>query len=254
MADIDYWFKTYSTRISDYETKVDEVSATVALADQEFACTAAAAKAETAKRSLDLQLRTIRDDDARDGWAAHVSAADERFAAAQRSLSLKKEQAELFGRAAANGSLASVAGAAAGYQGPTNDQYLDLTDQVHDNIDASLASTLQVVNDTEDLALATAAQLAKQREQLADVHQSVLSIEEALKRSDALLRTFGKRMATDKMIQLFFMLNALGAVGLVVYMVLQDQGMESPAVADDATPGADDAVVAATAVRHFLRW
>lgn len=29
----------------------------------------------------------------------------------------------------------------------------------------------------------------------------MVNIEDALKRSDALLRTFGKRMATDKMIQ-----------------------------------------------------
>lgn len=228
------------------------------------ACTAAAAKVETAKRSLDLQLRTVRDDDAKDGWASHISAADERFAAAKRSLALKKEQAELFGKAAADG---GAGGNTPGYKGPTNDQYLDLTDKVHDDIDASLANTLQVVNDTEDLATATAEQLAKQREQITDVHQSVLSIEEALKRSDALLRTFGKRMATDKMIQLFFMLNVVGAVGLIVYMVLQDQGIGSSddggQAADDAVPGADDTVSASTTddgtaaaavARHFLRW
>jgi SNARE protein len=237
---------------------VDEVSAAVSLADQDFACSAAAAKVETAKRSLDLQLRTIRDDDAKDGWAAHISAADERFAAAKRSHSLKKEQAELFGRtAAAHGS--SAGAAAAGYRGPTNDEYLDRTDAVHDDIDASLQATLQVVNDTEDLAAATAEQLAKQRDQIVDVHQSVLSIEDALKRSDALLRTFGKRMATDKMIQLFFMLNAVGVVGLIVYMVLQDQGVgasdDGGQAADDATPGADDATATdvSAAVRHFMR-
>lgn len=243
---------------------MDEVSATAPRDEQESACTAAAAKVETAKRSLDLQLRTIRDDDAKDSWATHINAADERFAAAKRSLALKKEQAELFGKAAAEGG--AGAGNTPGYKGPTNDQYLDLTDKVHDDIDASLANTLQVVNDTEDLATATAEQLAKQREQITDVHHSVLSIEEALKRSDALLRTFGKRMATDKMIQLFFMLNVVGAVGLIVYMVLQDQGIGSSddggQAADDAVPGADDKVSASTttdddtpaATRHFLRW
>lgn len=259
MADIDYWFKTYSTRISDYETKVGEVSTAVVLADEEAKCAAAASKVEQAKRSLDLQLRTIRDEDVKDGWADHIRAADERFASAQRSLVQKREQAELFGRA--NGDVAGVAGAA-GYRGPTNDQYLDMTAKVHDDIDASLQNTLNVVNDTEDLAHATAEQLAKQREQIVDVHQNVLKIEDALKRSDALLRTFGKRMATDKMIQLFFMLNAVAVVGIVVYCVMQDQGVgaadDGGQPADDAIPGGFDDTVASgsdgAVVRRFLRW
>ena len=94
----------------------------------------------------------------------------------------------------------------------------------------------------------------------------MLGIEDALKRSDALIRTFSKRMATDKMIQMFFMLNFLAVIGIIVYAVLKDQGLgDDDAPADDATPGSDDAVAtdatttdatttAATTARHLLRW
>lgn len=62
-------------------------------------------------------------------------------------------------------------------------------------------STLNIVGDTEELGSATLEQLVKQRQQLEDVHKTVLRVDEALNRSDALIRTFGKRMATDKIIQ-----------------------------------------------------
>jgi hypothetical protein len=58
-----------------------------------------------------------------------------------------------------------------------------------------------VVSDTEELGSSTLEQLAKQREQIIDVHKTVLRVDEALTRSDALIRTFSKRMATDKIIQ-----------------------------------------------------
>lgn len=79
-------------------------------------------------------------------------------------------------------------------------------------------------------------------------------IDVSLVRSEGLIRTFGKRIATDKMIQGFFMLNVIAVLGIIVYAVMKGQGPGSDdgGAADDATPSGDDAI--ALRARHMLRW
>ena len=216
-----------------------------------------AAKCEKDKRSLDHELRLVADPDAKELWRSKVAAADERLADAKRSLARKKEQAELFGVGAGGGAAGGGGGGGGaasrpGYVGPTNDELLDKTEKVHDDIELHLRNALNVVNDTDELADATLETLGRQREQIENVHKTVLSIDEALTRSDALLRTFGKRMMTDKIMQVFFALNLLAVVGVVVYMAVSKSGLTSDdGAADDATPGSDDVVAGR---RQMLRW
>eukprot|EP00613_Pedinella_sp_CCMP2098_P005013 CAMPEP_0171606604 /NCGR_PEP_ID=MMETSP0990-20121206/7855_1 /TAXON_ID=483369 /ORGANISM="non described non described, Strain CCMP2098" /LENGTH=297 /DNA_ID=CAMNT_0012169459 /DNA_START=153 /DNA_END=1047 /DNA_ORIENTATION=- len=239
MGDIEYWYKTYSDRVTGYENKVDgigSVSAGDHIEDQIAACAKVEKKAEKDKRALGMEARLIKDPDTKAQWEGRIHEVDERLAVGKRALTTKKEQAELFGQKGGG------AGGVPGHAGPTNDEYLDKTEQVHDKIDDSLANAANLINEAEEVGAATLEALAAQRNQIENIHGTVISIEEALKRSDALLRSFSKRMATDKMIQFFFMINLLGLIGIIVYSVMQDQGLndDDEAPADDATPTTDD--------------
>ena len=92
------------------------------------------------------------------------------------------------------------------------------------------------------------------------IDDTVKGIENNLSRADALIRTFGKRMATDKCIQVFTMLNVVMVVIIVVYAIVtrgvlnssdDESGEATPnAALDDAVPVYDDATANA---RRFLR-
>lgn len=243
MGDIEYWYKTYSDRVTNYEGKVDGMGTVHAgddIEDQVAACAKVEKKAEKDKRALGMEARLIKDADMKSQWEEKIQQLDDRLATAKRALATKKEQAELFGSGGAQSGAGG--GGMPGHIGPTNDEYLDKTEEVHDKIDSSLANTLNLVNESEEVGAATLEALAAQRTQIEGIHGTVLNIEDALNRSDALLRQFGKRMATDRMIQFFFMLNVLGLIGIIIYSVLQNQGLngDDAAPADDATPSGDD--------------
>lgn len=241
MDDLDYWFKTYSGRVTEFEKKVDEAGSKISLDDAVHACEKLSSKAEKEKRSLEHEVRLVTDHATKSTWKDKISAVDDRLVSAKRNLKTKQQQGELFGDP-------SDKSGATGKQGPSNDEYLDMAEETHDKIENTLTSTLNVVNETEELGASTLEQLQKQGQQIAEVHKTILNIDDALHRSDALLRTFSKRMATDKIIQLFFALNLLIFIGMIVYLAVG--GVPSDDDGGGTTPTTDDA----PAARRFLRW
>mmetsp|Transcript_19208 Transcript_19208/g.40048 ORF Transcript_19208/g.40048 Transcript_19208/m.40048 type:complete len:91 (-) Transcript_19208:86-358(-) len=69
-----------------------------------------------------------------------------------------------------------------------------------------------------------------QRDQIKDITEEVMQIEDNLSRADKLIKTFGRRMATDKFIQCFTCVNVLLLVGVIVYAVVsKDTGTNNAA-------------------------
>merc|ERR1719198_2400048 len=106
-----------------------------------------------------------------------------------------------------------------------------------------------MIEASKEVGQATLEELNRQREQIA-------GIEDNLTRADKLIRTFGKRMATDKCIQVFTVINVLMVIIIVVYAVVTKGVLDSN---DDASGGDDgsspDAAVVdddATGARRFL--
>mmetsp|Transcript_31126 Transcript_31126/g.46945 ORF Transcript_31126/g.46945 Transcript_31126/m.46945 type:complete len:83 (-) Transcript_31126:69-317(-) len=50
-----------------------------------------------------------------------------------------------------------------------------------------------------------------------------MRMEDNLQRADKLIKAFGKRMATDKLIQCFACINILLLVGVIAYVVIKDK-------------------------------
>ena len=126
--------------------------------------------------------------------------------------------------------------------GPTNNEYLDKAERTHDAIDQTLQRTAQVANETDELGGVILENLEQQGNTIRNIHTSVLNIEGALRRSDALIRNFTKRMSSDFVIQGFFCLNAIMLTAVIVYGIHQSGGLDSgdDGSGSEGTPRDDD--------------
>jgi len=95
--------------------------------------------------------------------------------------------------------------------------------RIQDKTAASIAHTKAVVEATKEVGNATLEELHRQRDQIKDIDEEVMLIEDNLSRADKLIKTFGRRMATDKFIQCFTCLNVLLLVGVIVYAVVSKE-------------------------------
>lgn len=101
------------------------------------------------------------------------------------------------------------------------DALLDGADQIQDKTQQALDNTAKMIQESKATGALTLEELARQRQQIDNVDQNVNRLEDNLMRADKLIKTFGKRMATDKLIQCFACLNLLMIVGVVVWSVVK---------------------------------
>ena len=265
--DIEYFRGKYADSLDEVETLVaplrrgevppDDVSARLTDVD------AAIKTATGVKKSYSLELRLLRDRAVRAEYEtalAKLNAKCEQLEAdaqtARAAHAAAQDRAELLG-----GSGAPTEDGVR-QAGKTNDQYLAAANAVQDQTDQSVEKTLAMIEASKDVGNATLEELARQREQIASVGDEVSKIEDNLTRADRLIRTFGKRMATDKCIQVFTIINLIMVVVIVVYAILTkrisldgggDGGKgDTPDVtsADDATDSTDSVD---SSSRRFLR-
>jgi SNARE protein len=103
------------------------------------------------------------------------------------------------------------------------DAMLQEASRVQDKTEQSLAHTRAVVDATKEVGNATLEELHRQRDQIKDITEEVMLIEDNLSRADKLIKTFGRRMATDRFIQCFACVNVLLLVGVIVYAVVSKE-------------------------------
>jgi len=116
---------------------------------------------------------------------------------------------------------------------------LNEMDDIQDKTKASLMNTRNMVAASKQVGEATMEELLRQREQVRNIDNEAMRIEDNLNRADKLIKTFGKRMATDRVIQCFACVNVLLLAGVVIYSVLKDGklGGENTTAPIDPTTG-----------------
>ena len=119
------------------------------------------------------------------------------------------------------------------------DALLNDAGRLQDKTQQSLFNTKKLVEESKLVGMQTVEELQRQREQLNQVDQDVMRMEDNLDRADKLIKTFGKRMATDKLIQCFACVNVLLIVGVVVYAIVKG-GLKKN---DDVDTGAPESPV-----------
>eukprot|EP00298_Acanthocystis_sp_HF-20_P001495 c11909_g1_i1.p1 GENE.c11909_g1_i1~~c11909_g1_i1.p1 ORF type:complete len:217 (-),score=74.32 c11909_g1_i1:64-714(-) len=98
----------------------------------------------------------------------------------------------------------------------TTQQVLQKTHQQYDEADESVQRGLQIISDIENTASATITTLKAQGEQLVRINENLDQLKDEMKRAEILLKAFGRRIATDKLIMFWLFLVVLGVVGIIV--------------------------------------
>ena len=125
--------------------------------------------------------------------------------------------------------------------------------------DESLARSVKVVNETMELGRDTAVKLKEQTSQMERVVDELDEITFNLKKAGNVIRDMTRSMATDKCIQVFLLIIAIGVVVIIALKATgRDKGRvklpgEKSDDADAATTLAQVTTAAPAAVRRMLR-
>ncbi|ETI44927.1 hypothetical protein F441_10324 [Phytophthora nicotianae CJ01A1] len=216
MAEISY----YDADLSDAITKLNELMGKVAKAPPgvrpEMLAMAEVKLKEMIelKKGFQLALRQAPRDQVtafREKFEEHCARVEE-LSSEFRWAKAEQERNGLFGDRATT----SAAGAR-GTNGLGNKELLDKTLDIQAKTEQSLMSTAKMVEQSKDVAAATAEALRGQREHIVEITDAVMGIEDSLQRADKLIRSFARRMATDRVILLFAFLVIVGIAGIVGY-------------------------------------
>lgn len=124
-------------------------------------------------------------------------------------------------------------GGAGGQMG--NKEMLNKAVDIQKKTEKSLVSTQKMVESSKEVAIATGEQLREQRQQIVQITDEVMRMEDNLQRADKLIRTFARRMATDRVILLFTLLVFCGIAGIVIYKSVNPDD-KTFYVPDEVTP------------------
>uniref|UniRef100_A0A7S1FMQ8 t-SNARE coiled-coil homology domain-containing protein n=1 Tax=Corethron hystrix TaxID=216773 RepID=A0A7S1FMQ8_9STRA len=98
------------------------------------------------------------------------------------------------------------------------DQMLMEAGKIQDKTKESLMTTQNLIHESKEVGVTTLEELNRQRNQIVRVTDDVMAIEGELARAEKLIKTFGRRMATDKFIQCFTCVNILLLLGVVCFI------------------------------------
>jgi SNARE protein len=84
----------------------------------------------------------------------------------------------------------------------------------------SLDNTKRMVAESKEVGTETMTELQRQREQITRIDETATKMGNDLDRAEKLIKTFGRRMATDRFIQCFACVNVFLLVGVIVYIVV----------------------------------
>lgn len=226
MADVQYWDDTLTDEVQSVRQLLQSADG---LSDRDKASALDRANkklraAQGTKKSYKMETRLVADPRQRQMFENKLSRLSEELASCANDLKALKggaQRGELFiGARGASSSDHNGNGEMTGEE--AGGMMLNDMNDIQDKTKASLQNTRNMVAGSKQVGEATMEELLRQREQIRTIDDEAMRIEDNLNRADKLIKTFGKRMATDKFIQCFACVNILLLVGVVIYSVLKD--------------------------------
>jgi len=93
--------------------------------------------------------------------------------------------------------------------------------RLQDKTQEALDRTKRMVEDSKEIGRSTLEELQRQRDKIANIDTEVQRMEDNLTRADKLIKTFARRIATDKLFQCFSCVNVILLISLVVYAIVK---------------------------------
>lgn len=251
MTDIYYWKDTINTDIENVRSIVDRASSISDPLERSAALDNADKKLRTVKsntRSFKAEIRLLSNADDRTRHKKELSHYEE--TTAQLTAELRNSRSEgsrqqLFLGAQGNPEMDPEA---------NGDALLKDAERLQDKTQQSLSNTKKMVAESKEVGMQTVEELHRQREQLKQTDAIVMEMENELNRADRLIKTFGKRMATDRLIQCFACVNILMVVGVVIYVVIKGGLKDNDERQNPDNPVGGSTTEAARMLRGALGW
>jgi len=223
MADIQYWDDTLTKEIENIQQLMEEMEdysdeeklAELSIIEKELR------KAQGTKRSLKMETRLVADVGQRRQYENRLARLEEELsnlAADVRAMKDSVQRSSLMGGAAAmDDSMAEFSNTEDAVR--AGDDMLNKAGVLQDKTQESLDYTKNMVAESKEVGVSTLAELQRQREVIERIDFEADRINDNLNRAEKLVKQFGKRMASDKFIQCFAVINVLLLVGVVLYAV-----------------------------------
>mmetsp|Transcript_24459 Transcript_24459/g.38384 ORF Transcript_24459/g.38384 Transcript_24459/m.38384 type:complete len:262 (-) Transcript_24459:375-1160(-) len=225
MADVQYWDDT----LNDEVQSIQQLISTAERADsmQKASTLDRAEKklraATGTKKSYKMETRLVSDPNQKRMYENKLERLSEDLARCANDIKAMKggvQRGELFVGARGqshNMDGSEMNGVEAG------DMMIDEMNNIQDKTKESLSNTRKMVAASKEVGEATMGELLQQREQIRNIDNEAMRMEDNLQRADKLIKAFGKRMATDKLIQCFACINILLLAGVIAYVVIKDK-------------------------------
>jgi len=223
MADIQYWKDTLVEEVGHIQGILDGVQSLSDPVERASALEEADATLRSAtgtKRSFKMEIRLVQDQDLRGKYSKRLKKLENELRTLKadlKALQAEQDRGELF-----------VTGGAGGPDGngendPTmaGSNMLKEASTLQDKTQDSLANTKNMIATSKEVGVSTLEELQRQREVLGQIDAQADRMGDNLARAEALVKQFGKRMAGDKFIQCFALLNCVLFVAVVIWAILK---------------------------------
>ena len=93
--------------------------------------------------------------------------------------------------------------------------------RLQDKTQEALDRTKRMVEDSKEIGRSTLEELQRQREKIANIDTEVQRMDDNLTRADKLIKTFARRIATDKLFQCFSCVNVILLISVIVWAIVK---------------------------------
>ena len=236
-ADIQYWDDTLTEEIEGIEGLLDRTPDLKGM-EKSAAIDRVKSRLRSAagtKRSFKMEIRLIQDMQVRRQYEGRLQQLDQKLKILQqdcKAIEAESARGELFVQADTEG---DGGGAGGGEMDgvKAGDNMLKEASALQDKTQDSLANTKNMIAESKEVGVSTLEELERQRDVIGSIERETDRIDDNLARAEALLKQFGKRMATDNLIQCFAVVNCLLLVGVVLYAIIKKGGITG---SDDGAP------------------
>lgn len=231
-TDIEFWLAEYTKEVDSLASLTVNVKSVSnsgnakATATTLVECEGKISKIKEVGKSFRLELRLVKDRAQKSEFDAKAKALDDR---ANEYTNMIKEVKHNQQKADLVGSPTSTMGAPNPYetQGKNNNDLLSGASQIQDLTVESLVRTAAMIEASKDVGEQTLEELRRQKEQIKSIEAEVQVIDSNLQRAEKLILNFGRRMATDKLIQGFATLNIMVMLALILYVAISGKSLSA---------------------------
>lgn len=235
------WDEEYSCQVDALEALVDKIKHSPGSGHEKDAILAdivkVTEKIKNVKKSFGLELKMIKDRNIKSDYEVKARGYEGKVSSLLQQLEGIKSQyqsIELMSKTNQN-----QKGGRHSTEGKGNDDLLQEASKIQDDTMSSLSRTKGMIEASKEIGNATLEILQKQREQIAEIDHEITSIDSNMKRARILVKNFSRRMAGDRIIQIFTALNIVMLIVVVIYVIVsgrtlaKDRSSGSSNVDDD---------------------